>query len=162
MDFQKASLEAECRLKPKLRTFLKIKDFKSSAAYICKPLSFPQSRMIAKIRLGCLPLRLETGRYSRPRLEEKDRTCLVCRPVEQIIETEDSAKPIESEIHFLFHCNAYKEEREKLFQQMTVPEEFNALRDDERLKIALNEPANVKLVAQFIIKAFNLRSTIVT
>ena len=34
MVFQKANLEAECRLKPKLRTFLKIKDFKSSAAYI--------------------------------------------------------------------------------------------------------------------------------
>ena len=118
--------------------------------------------MIAKIRLGCLPLRLETGRYSRPRLEEKERTCLVCRPVEQIIDTEDSANPIESEIHFLFHCNAYKEEREKLFKQMTVPEEFNALCDDEKLKLTLNEPSNVKPVAQFIIKALDFRSTIMT
>jgi len=45
---------------------------------------------------------------------------------------------------------------------MTVPEEFNAFCDDEKLKLALNEPANVKLVAQLIIKALNLRSTIVT
>jgi hypothetical protein len=76
---QNQYLKAECQAKPKLRTFILFKNFDSEPAYTTKPLSFFQRRMMAKLRLGCLPIRLETGRYSIPRLPENERTCLVCK-----------------------------------------------------------------------------------
>ena len=68
---QSSRLQQDCQVKPKLRTFMLFKEFGAPAAYVGKPLSFHQRRMLAKTRLGSLPLRLETGRYSIPRLKEK-------------------------------------------------------------------------------------------
>ena len=160
MQKQKLDLEAECQLKPKLRTFLRYKDFSELAAYIHKPLTFPQRRMMAKVRLGCLPLRLETGRYARPRLEERERVCLVCKPKDQLIDIPGQETPIESETHFLFYCNAYSAEREQLLKKLTIPDNFYDLNDDEKLKATLNDPLNVRFTSQFILSAFNLRSIV--
>ena len=157
---QKIELEAECYLKPKLRTFLKFKDFSVLPAYIKKPLTFAQRRMLAKTRLGCLPIRMETGRYERPRLEETERICLVCRPNDQLVDLEDQVKVVESETHFLYYCKAYSDERDLLIKQMTLPSNFLDLNDEEKLKLTLNDPLNVKFSSQFILNAFNKRSTI--
>ena len=162
MQKQRLDFEAECQLKPKLRTFIRFKNFSEPAAYIHKPLSFPQRRMIAKVRLGCLPLRLETGRYARPRLEEKERVCLICKPKDQIIDIQGQGQetPIESETHFLFYCNAYNAEREQLLKKITIPDNFYDLNDDEKLKVTLNDPLNVRFTSQFILSAYNLRTIV--
>ena len=76
---QQNMLKQECIEKSKLRTFILFKDFDEPAAYVRKPLTFQQRRILAKLRLGCLPLRIETGRYTRPKLSEEERTCLVCK-----------------------------------------------------------------------------------
>ena len=60
---QREFLSSECAQKPKLRTFVLFKDFQEQPAYITKPLALHQRRMMAKTRLGCLPIRLETGQY---------------------------------------------------------------------------------------------------
>ena len=83
----------ECSEKPKLRTFVKFKDFTNTPAYLTKPLSFVQRKVVAKTRLGCLEIRLETGQWVRPRLTEEERICLVCENVE---------KNVENEFHFIF------------------------------------------------------------
>ena len=57
--FQNNYLSTECASKPKLRTFIKFKDFNETPVYILKTLTFHQRRMMAKTRLGCLPIRLE-------------------------------------------------------------------------------------------------------
>ena len=75
---QQTSLKTQCVEKPKLRTFVKFKDFATTPSYLTKPLSFIQRKFLAKTRLGCLEIRLETGRYARPSLPEEARTCLVC------------------------------------------------------------------------------------
>ena len=36
------------------------------------------SKLMSKFRLGLLRLRLETGRYIRPRMAPEDRVCLIC------------------------------------------------------------------------------------
>ena len=59
-------LHAECVRLPKLRTFIKFKDFGQEPVYIKKHLNFYHRRLMSKIRLGCLPLSLETGRYCVP------------------------------------------------------------------------------------------------
>ena len=51
---QKEYLSSECAEMPKLRTFMLFKDFQEPPAYITKPLTFHQCRMVAKTRLGCL------------------------------------------------------------------------------------------------------------
>ena len=82
---QQDYLTNECGFMPKLRTFNLFKDFQDQPAYITKPLTFHLRRMLARTRLGCLPLRVETGRYSVPRLPEHQRTCLVCRVPDQLV-----------------------------------------------------------------------------
>ena len=71
---QNLYLESECLLKPKLRTFNTFKNFSSLAPHIGKPLSFVERRMVSKLRLGILPIRLETARYERPVPLEEERT----------------------------------------------------------------------------------------
>ena len=108
---------------------------------------------MSKIRLGCLPLSLETGRYCVPRLPEDRRICLLCK--------RDSESPeIESECHFLFACNSYLNERNAWFEAMTLPVDFESLPIDEKLKIVLNEPLNIKATANYIVAAFLERQRI--
>ena len=62
-------LKSECEQQPKLRTFITFKNFNEMPSYVTKPLTFLQKKHIAKIRLGSLAIRIESGRFSRPRLE---------------------------------------------------------------------------------------------
>ena len=159
---QQEYLSSECAEMPKLRTFMLFKDFQEPPAYITKPLTFHQRRMVAKTRLGCLPLRLETGRYSIPRLPEVERTCQVCRNQNQlvVIQPTNTNDPVESEIHFLFFCPTYTTERDLWLSKMTLPINFIELQANTKLKIVLNDPLNVKFTAQFITNSFNIRSKI--
>ena len=90
---QQNTLRARCLNSPKLRTFVEFKNFENTPSYITKPLSFIQRKFLAKIRLGCLEIRIETGRYARPRLPELSRVCQVCP---------NPSKKIENEFHFIF------------------------------------------------------------
>ena len=156
---QRQQINQECEDKPKLRTFMLFKEFNEPAAYIKRPLSFYQRRMLAKLRLGCLPLRIETGRYATPRLPEENRTCLVCKPVELLVNTDNSnEQPVESEVHFLFFCGAYSNERKTWMEKMTIPENFQDLPVQNKLKIVLNASENVKATSQFIVTAIDARS----
>ena len=160
---QQTILQMDCTSKPKLRTFITFKDFSILPSYITKPLSFQQRKSIAKLRLGSLEIRLETGRYNRPRLEEYQRTCLVCadmneHTVNNYIDKIVSSQSIEDEFHFLFICHLYKNLRDIWMSKLALPVNFDTLLNSEKLKIVLNDQSNVKLTSQFIIDAYNLRS----
>ena len=120
--------------------------------------------MMAKTRLGCLPIRIETGRYSIPKLPESERKCLVCKNLSQSIDygplDGPNSGPVESEIHYLFTCGAYKTERDIWYDKMTLPPDFNLLSVESKLKIVLNDPCNVKATSIFITNAYNTRSKI--
>ena len=152
-------LQAECSEKPKLRTFMLFKEFQVSPAYIYKPLSFFHRRMMAKLRLGCLPIRVETARYSIPRLPESERYCLVCKNHETMLDTSDLGS-IENEAHFLFQCRSFLNEREIWFSNMSLPANFESLSFQEKFKTVLNIPENIKPTAIFIFNAYNQRSKI--
>ena len=152
---QQNYLKAACQVKPKLRTFIKIKNFTEIPAYVVKPLSFVQRRFIGKTRLGSLQIRLETGRYSRPVLAEHLRICLIC----------DQGNPpegqIENEHHFIFICSTYDNLRREWLNKISVPANFSTLEKCEQLSIVLNHPDNVKPTSQFLISAFDMRSKII-
>ena len=118
---QNEYLATECAEKPKLRTFMLFKDFQAAPVFTYKPLSFFHRRMMAKLRLGCIPLRLETGRYLIPRLPERERICLVCRNHETMLDP-SVTESIENEAHYLFQCAAYGNEPEVWFRKMTLPD----------------------------------------
>ena len=103
---------------------------------------------MAKLRLGCLPLRIETGRYSIPRLEEKDRNCQVC-----------TDNVVEDECHFLLFCNKYEQLRQSWFSDLDIPNDFMTLTIDEQLQIMLNMNPNIKATAKFIECAWDLRNS---
>ena len=106
---------------------------------------------MAKLRLGCLEIRIESGRYARPRLPEEERICQICHNPGQSPETE---------LHFLFQCETYAEERTAWLSSLTKPENFATLLPDEKLKIVLNADQNVKKTAQYIIDIYDKRSKV--
>ena len=98
---QQFQIKTQCLNTPKLRTFVEFKDFFSTQKFLTKPLSFIQRKFLAKIRLGCLELRIETHRYACPRL---------------------TPESVMSKFYFLFECKVYEEER---FLWLRVTNMFN-------------------------------------
>ena len=92
---------------------------------------------MSRLRLGCLQLRIETGRYARPPLKIHERICQVCLG----ITSQQGSEPIiETEIHFLFYCEVYKILREKLFSIIKIPENFETLDEATKLCFLHNMP----------------------
>ena len=96
---QRLKLKEECATKPKLRTFVSFKNFDTLPPHIGKPLSFHERRTISKLRLGILPIRLETARYLRPIVPEQERVCYC------------GSREVESEVHVMFNCSMYDDLR---------------------------------------------------
>ena len=140
-------LENQCKKLPKLRTYNLISEFAADKSYLSKPLSFVQRKFLAKLRLGVLPIRIETGRYERPRKTEAERVCKQCR----------LSSP-ECELHFLMQCPRHSQLRATLFSKIT-DEEFPNMADSEKFKFLVNNPAIAKTTSQFINDAFDNRLT---
>ena len=89
-----------CSTKDKLRTYRISKQEMTVASHLNCNMPKYQRSLISQLRLGVLPLRIETGRFAR--LAEADRLCQVC-----------SSNSVENEYHFLFECSEYTEYREE-------------------------------------------------
>ena len=101
--------------KPKLRTYVRYKKILKKEDYLKCEDSLGR-RMLARIRSGTNNLRIETGRYERPKLAEEYRICRVCK-------TE-----AESEEHFLMRCTAYEEIRKELIPEFDKEKEDATVR----------------------------------
>ncbi len=116
-----ADWEHHCARKPKLCTYVTFKDGPVTASHISCNMPKYERSLISQLRLGILPLRIETGRYSK--LETKDRLCLLC-----------NSNEVEDESHFLFKCNFYSTLRFKLetdigcnFSNMNIERSFKGI-----------------------------------
>ena len=121
------------------------KDFRTLPPHVGKPLSFVERKTLSKLRLGILPIRIETARYVRPILPEDQRLCY-CNSGE-----------VESEYYVLFVCPMYNNLRQTWLNKLCIPENFHNLERDEKLKIVLNEPQNVRHTAQYLVSVMDLR-----
>ena len=148
---QTSDLQLKCNLMPKLRTFTKFMEYGKTPAYLLKPLSFVQKMFLAKTRLAALPLRLETGRYERPRLLEQERLCPSC----------GSKQEVENEEHFIFFCPNYHFLRQKWLTELDKPPNFFELITNDKFKLIFNKPENVKITAQYIVNCSDIRSKII-
>ena len=137
--------QGQCQIMPKLRTYIRVADFKADKIYLSKPLSFIQRKFLAKLRLGVLPLRIETGRYERPRRSPEERLCTQC-----------SRGNTEDESHFLLDCPKHTLLRTELYSNIEN-EDFPDFTENEKLKFLLNDPSIVKQTAQFVASAYDNR-----
>ena len=76
-----------CLQKPKLRTYVTFKDTFKTESYLFHFLSRQHRLFIAQLRLGILPLRIETGRFENikdsltgrfRKLKVEERKCQIC------------------------------------------------------------------------------------
>ena len=125
---------------------MQFKDFQTlPAPHVGKQLSFVERRTISKLRLGNLPLRVETARYTRPIIPESERLCY-CK-----------SGDIESEYHALFSCCVYNDLGQGWLNKICIPDNFQYLSRQEKLMLVLNNPDNVKYTAQYLIQLMDLR-----
>ena len=114
--------------------------------HLVKPLSFIERKIISKLRLGNLPLRIETARFSRPGIPVNERVCYC------------GSQEVESEAHLLFKCTKYQHLREAWLNGLQVPDNFLDLDENEKFNLALNKPENINSTARFSVSAMDLRS----
>jgi len=127
----------------KLRTFVTFKKHFKEEKYLLAHLSRRERSLLAQLRLGILPLRLETGRYKGEK--EEDRICMLCNNNE-----------IENETHFLFDCPLYDIERGCLYTKITDKcPNFEHLNTHEKLNILMSE--FVYQTSKYINEAFTKR-----
>ena len=88
----------EMNRKPKLRFNRHLKTERGTERYVNLNLSGQSRSIIAQLRMGILPLRIETGRFINLKAEE--RICMHCNKNE-----------MEDEMHFIFSCSLYDQER---------------------------------------------------
>ena len=87
--------EREIQQKPKLRTYIIIKSVFGTEDYLKLPyISRSEKSLLAQLRLGTLPLRIETGRFRGEDIGL--RLCLFC-----------TMNVVEHEQHFICECDAY-------------------------------------------------------
>ena len=127
--------------KPKLRTYKLIKDIPDCEPYVKGNLSFSERSFIAQLRLGILPLNIETGRFVNKPLQE--RKCCNCQV-------------LEDESHFLFYCQLYNNERRSLYHKISYREVgFLILSETGKFKLLCNK--YFRFLAQYITKSWAIR-----
>ena len=130
--------------KPKLKTYITFKKHYGLENYLTCNLSRSKRSILAQFRLGILPLKVETGRFSNTVREE--RICEFCKDA-----------TIEDETHFLFYCGLYNDFRELLFSKAReISPQFN-VRDNEENMAFLMKVMPIDL-ANFVSDAFCKRN----
>ncbi len=98
-----------------------------------------------QLRCGILPLRIETGRYGPKPLPPEDHICLLC-----------NSEP-ETELHFLFHCNLYPQQRQTFYAFVnTINPQFTNVDVLSKFHLIMNNPKVIKHNAQFIVTCYDV------
>ncbi len=130
--------------KHKLRTYVNFKLSYNVEDYVMSFMSPAQRSYLAQLRCGILPLHIQTGICQGTQLDK--RTCKVC-----------NSNSVESEEHFIFHCNKYDNTRLIFYHQICnkIPSFLNNS-DQDKFKI-LMEKGNVNVFSRFIWNIYNER-----
>ena len=143
--------------KPKLRTYIKFKSEFKTEPYVSKYLPKNIRSLVAQLRLGILPLKIETGRFTNimdpdtqqiRKMNINERTCNIC-----------NTHNVEDEYHFLLVCEKYAHERNQLLNDCITDRNFHILSSDEKLICLLVE--NWKLTASYIYKIWSIRRDLI-
>ena len=119
---------------------------------LCLP--FIKRKRLAQIRLGVLPIRIETDRYLRIKIPSDQRFCR-----QPDCENNNQLPHIEDELHFLIICKQYKELRNELYEKIgkIYTLGFQYYTDINKFTHLLTCSSIASIVGQFVIDAFDLR-----
>ena len=132
----------------KLRNYAMFKFSFDTEPYVQKYLSRNKRSLLAQIRTGVLPLRVETGRFQGLPLLE--RQCEYCQN-----------GSVEDEHHFIFLCSAWDDIRHPFINKCKeVNPEFDSLDEVEQFRFVMNEELIQLHTAEFVCNAFYTRKNI--
>ena len=155
-----SQFKTQCSKSPKLRTYNSLfsvfVDQKLSDSYTRLCLPFIVRKRLSQLRLGVLPLRIETDRFSRVKVDAKSRFCRQPQCKNCIVTTPPDQLEVENEFHFLMYCNQYDHLRSVLFSKLSCPQ-FDQMNDQNKFCYMLTCPLVARIVGQFIIDAFDAR-----
>ncbi len=117
--------EHHCSTKDKLRTYRTFKTEMSTAPHLNCNLPKCQRSLISQLRLGILPIAIETGRFTG--IPEYERICQLCTQNE-----------IENEAHFIFDCVLYAPYREEL--ETSIGANLNNMNVKDKFCLVFNHP----------------------
>ena len=100
------SWRCHCLNKPKLRTYCTYKHDYNTEPHVLLNIPHKYRSVIARLRNGTLPLRIETGRYVN--LEVEERKCILC-----------TDNVVEDELHFIFDCRLYDDIQSRFMNMST-------------------------------------------
>ena len=150
----------ECLKSDKLRTYNTLFDpfvpHESVIAYTRQCLPFILRKRLSQLRLGCLPIRIESDRYTRPIVHRDLRYCLQPKCKNVANNLDDNLKDVENEFHFLIVCSQYDNLRSVLYSKIESPS-FPSMTDQNKFVYLLTTQSVAKIVAQFIVDAFDDR-----
>ena len=107
----------------KLRTYRKFKSELVAEPYLLLNQNTYQRRSLSKLRIGVLPLEIETGRHTRPSVPLNERICTLC-----------NLNVCETECHFMLECPLYDDQRQPLLERvLNIEPLFNSLNMEEQL-----------------------------
>ena len=133
--------------KPKLRTYAHIKNGIETEHFLTGRINKFKRSLLTQLRIGILPLAVETGRYYRIPFDK--RSCQICKE-----------NLIEDEIHFVCKCTSYVPIREKFFPKFREYFNINEMDIYDQFCNIL-KVSNVKLLAEYINELWNTRKSIV-
>ena len=147
------TFKQECRKSKMLRTYNSLFSPFIDSSYVTKfiklSLPFIIRKRLCQIRLGCLPIKIQTDRYKN--IPSNQRYCIQpdCIPPNRTI-------PVEDELHFVCVCKQYDSLRKKLYSKIELPS-FEHFSDFEKFRYLLTCSHVARIVGQFIVNAYDLR-----
>jgi hypothetical protein len=93
--------------KEKLRSYITIKDKLVLEPYLLSEKNKQGRWLVTSVRTGSNQLRIETGRWTKPKIKIEERLCMECMNGE-----------IEDEKHFMLDCEMFDDLRERMFEQI--------------------------------------------
>ena len=129
--------------KPKLRFYRKFKVEPDVENYVKLNLSSIERSYMCQLRLGILPIAIEVGRYKSIPLNE--RLCTLC-----------DENVVEDEMHVLFKCSKYEEERRQWYENIDVEVDNENIIDECLLQYIFTFP---RKTAKFICEIMEKRKT---
>ena len=155
-----AMFRTQCLRSPKLRTYNSLFSvFVDNCIIVnysrlCLP--FIVRKRLSQLRLGVLPLRIETDRYQRVKVDASQRFCKQPKCTNNDVNTAVKTFEVENEFHFLVQCKQYEHLRNVLFSRLSCPE-FDQLNEQNKFCYMLTRTDIARLVEQFIVDAFDHR-----
>ncbi len=109
---------------------------------------------MTRLRSGTNKLRIETGRWKKPKEKESERVCRACLSGE-----------VEDEKHFILSCTYYNDLREVMIHRIEINTDIRLINEPQEVmwNVLMNNPKNqliCEVLADFVSKAMQRREQI--